>query len=269
MLLVAAVIPYWFRLTEATFGIGQILSSYAVFSIFCNWLIFSMFSALGRENPETFPFVISKFSALADYRAGGRQTSTEARVARLRRAASSHFPRTYSSLQSSRCQGESFPTEPCLSLASISGGAAKRNPVPAAQTVPLPAAPAILTSVAHCDSLNREPSPSLKPWPRQENSVPEASHNSRFNDPTGVRIRYACCLGASSNPIGCRRSSLFPALFNEKTSLKMKVYPGKCFRNNANSRKLPWQNPLGRSYHPLQAAPPPDTPIGCFGLFPL
>ena len=122
-----------------------------------------MFSALGRENPETFPFVINKFSALADYRAGGRQTTTEARVARLRRAASSHFPRTYSSLQSSRCQGKSFPTEPCLSLASVSGGPANANPVPAAQTVPLPAAPAILTSVAHCNSLNRRAGPRSNP----------------------------------------------------------------------------------------------------------
>jgi hypothetical protein len=47
-------------------GLGQILAHNAVFSVFCNWFIFSMFSALGREDPEAFPFVISKFSALGD-----------------------------------------------------------------------------------------------------------------------------------------------------------------------------------------------------------
>ncbi len=119
-------------------GIGQILAHFAVFSVFYNWLVFSMFSALGRENPKTFPFVINKFSALANYRAGGRQTTTQARASGLRRAASSHSPRTYSSLQALRCQGESFPTEPCLALASISDGAANRDPVPAGQTAPPP-----------------------------------------------------------------------------------------------------------------------------------
>jgi hypothetical protein len=65
MLPVAAVIPSWFRWMDAPAGMGQNVARNAAFSGFCNWLIFSNFSGLGRENPENFPFVISKFSGLA------------------------------------------------------------------------------------------------------------------------------------------------------------------------------------------------------------
>ncbi len=102
------------------------------------------------------------------------------------------------------------------------------------ESAPAPSRPIFrLTDVAYHDNLEHRAGSSVKPWPMPEHSVPEASHNPSFIDPTGVRIRHAWRLGVSSCTTGCRRSPLFPAMLNMKTSLKMKVYPGKCFRINA------------------------------------
>jgi hypothetical protein len=80
---VAAVIAYRFHSRDGAAGIGQFVAQKALFSIFCNWLIFSIFSALGRENPEKFPFVISNFPGLGNPRQTDNGPARNCGVSRL------------------------------------------------------------------------------------------------------------------------------------------------------------------------------------------